>query len=225
MSTPIIVASSWSKFHYAAVKLNLLVFKVELTDWSFWSAVVCLHKELTYSIQQSPYWEANWFSASQEIPRILWNQKVYYRIHTCPPTVSFPSQINPPQFRSSILILSSHLRLGLPRGLFSQVSPPKPCVHLLSPPTRATCSAPLILLDFITRILFGEEYRSLSSSLCSFLHFPVTSSLLGSNILVSTLFYTSSAYLPPSMWATKFHTHTKKRQNYTSVHLNLYIFG
>jgi hypothetical protein len=29
----------------------------------------------------------------------------------------------------------------------------------------------------ITRIIFGDEYRSLSSSLCSFLHSPVASSL------------------------------------------------
>jgi len=27
----------------------------------------------TYSMEQSPYWEANWSSASQEIPCILWN--------------------------------------------------------------------------------------------------------------------------------------------------------
>ena len=33
-----------------------------------------------------------------------------------------------------------------------------------------------------------REYRSLSSSLCSFLHSPVTSSPLGPNILLSTLF-------------------------------------
>ena len=32
-------------------------------------------------MQQSPSWEANWFSASQEIPRIPWNPKVHYRIN------------------------------------------------------------------------------------------------------------------------------------------------
>jgi hypothetical protein len=32
----------------------------------------------------------------------------------------------------------------------------------------------------------GEEYRSLSSSLCSFLHSTVTSSLKGPNILLNT---------------------------------------
>ena len=36
--------------------------------------------------------------------------------------------------------------------------------------------------------LLGEEYRSLSSSLCSFLHSLVTSSLLGPTILLNTLF-------------------------------------
>ena len=52
---------------------------------------------------------------------------------------------------------------------------------------RVTCSAHLILLDFITRI-FYEEYQSLRSQLCSFLHCPVTSSLLGPNIPLNTLF-------------------------------------
>jgi hypothetical protein len=40
----------------------------------------------------------------------------------------------------------------------------------------------------ITRIIFGEEYQSLGSSLCTFLHSPVTSSILGPNILLDTLF-------------------------------------
>ena len=41
---------------------------------------------------------------------------------------------------------------------------------------HTTCSGYLKLLDLITRKIFGEEYRSLSSSLCSFLHSPFTSS-------------------------------------------------
>ena len=48
--------------------------------------------------------------------------------------------------------------------------------------------AHLILLDFITQTILGEEYRSLSSSLCSFFHSCVISSLLGPNIFLSTLF-------------------------------------
>jgi hypothetical protein len=37
-------------------------------------------------------------------------------------------------------------------------------------------------------MIFGGDYISYSSSLCSFLHSPVTSSLLGPNIPISTLF-------------------------------------
>ena len=45
-----------------------------------------------------------------------------------------------------------------------------------------------IFPDFITRIILLEQYRSLRSSICSFLHSPVTSSFLGPNILLSTPF-------------------------------------
>jgi hypothetical protein len=40
----------------------------------------------------------------------------------------------------------------------------------------------------ITRAKLVEEYRSFSSSLCSFQHSPVTSSLFGPNILLNNLF-------------------------------------
>ena len=40
-----------------------------------------------------------------------------------------------PTSSKSILILSSHLRLGLLSGLFPRVSPQKPCIQLSSPHT------------------------------------------------------------------------------------------
>ena len=51
-----------------------------------------------------------------------------------------------------------------------------------------TCPAHLILLDFTTRTILGKQYRSVSSSLCNFLHSPLTSSLLAPSTLLNNLF-------------------------------------
>ena len=148
---------------------------------------------LTYSMVHSPSWEANWFAASQEIPRISRNPKVHYRTHKHPPPVSILGQPNPVHISTSHLlvihpILSTHLRLGVPSGHFPSGFPTKTLYTPLSSPICATCPDHLILLDFITRTILGEQYKSFSSLLCNFLHSPVTSSLLVPNILLNTMF-------------------------------------
>jgi hypothetical protein len=66
--------------------------------------------------------EAASSAGTQELPNILWNPKVHYRVHKSPTMVPILSQINPvhttPSYLRSILILSTHLRLGLPSDLF-----------------------------------------------------------------------------------------------------------
>ena len=83
-------------------------------------------------------------------------------------------------------MLSSQLRLGLPSDLFRSGLPTTTMYTPLLP-TQATCSVHLILLELITRIIFGERNRSLRFSFYIFSHFLVPSFLLGPYFLLSTL--------------------------------------
>jgi len=67
---------------------------------------------------QSPSWDANSSSASQEIPHILWNPKVHHCAHNSPPREStlrpmIPAHTLPSYFLRSISILFFHLHVGI----------------------------------------------------------------------------------------------------------------
>jgi hypothetical protein len=81
----------------------------------------------------------------QEIPRIVWKLKVYYRIHMCPQPVSILSQLNPVQTPTShILKIRLNISLGLPSSLFPSGFTTKTLYTPLPSPIRATCTTLLI---------------------------------------------------------------------------------
>ena len=133
---------------------------------------------LTNSIQQTPSWGTNSLSGIQAIPHILCNQKVHYLInHSQPPgpipSLNNPVHSSPSYIWRSILILCYHLRLGLPSGLFLTGFPTKSLYAPVLSYMRATYRTHFILPDLIIRIIFSEQYRTWSSSLCSPLHSPL----------------------------------------------------
>ena len=141
---------------------------------------------------QSPSWWANRFSASQ-FPAFYGTQRfitmftrachlslLWVRSIQSMPFTPLPEDLccyYPPIYAWVFQAVSFH-----------QASAPKPCMHHSSPPHVLHAPTHFILLNLIIWIIFGEEYRSWSSSICSFLHSPVSSSLFGPNILRSTLF-------------------------------------
>jgi hypothetical protein len=143
-------------------------------------------------MEQIPLEKLTVRSASQEIPCILCNPKVHYRVHTSPPPVTILSYMNP------IHTLTPYRNIH-----FNIVLPSTPKSYDWSLPFRLSnqnfvCiyDLPIVLhalpisssLIFIIPVIFLEEYILWSSSLRIFLYPPVTLSLLVQNILLSVLY-------------------------------------
>ena len=139
---------------------------------------------LTYSMVQSPSWEANCFAASQEIPRISRNPKVHYRTHKPPPPVPILGQPNPVHKPTSNLleIHPNIIHPSTPRSpqwsfsfRFPHQNPVRPpfLTHMRHMPSPSHSSR------FYHPHNIGWGVQIITSSLCNLLHSPVTSSLLG----------------------------------------------
>ena len=115
-------------------------------------------------MEQSPSWAANTSWASQEISRILWNQKVHNRIHKSPPPVSILSHIDSvhaPSHYSSIrfnIILPTTPECS--KWYHSLRFPNQNPVRTCPVPRKVSRPAYLSVLDLITRLATGEEYKA-----------------------------------------------------------------
>jgi hypothetical protein len=114
-----------------------------------------------FDLKQNLSWEADRRSGGREIPHLSWNPKIHYRVRNWSLSRARLIQYSPsrPVFLRFILILSSHLRLSLPSGLFPSVLPNHNLVRILVYPTCATCPAHPILLNLIVLIIFIEECK------------------------------------------------------------------
>jgi len=94
------------------------------------------------------------------------------------------------------------------------------CFPTYVPHARPVSSSFLL----VTRIIVGEQYKSWNYPLRNFHQSHFNPTVLGLHIFLITLFSAPSAYVPPSLWETKFHTHTKPQVKLLIVYLNFCIF-
>ena len=130
---------------------------------------------------------------------------------TCP----YVEPINPvhalhPNSWRFVLIIFSHLCLGLPNGLLPSGLPTKTVYTQLLPPKHATRPASLIHLDL-----------NHPNNICHLLHSPVTSPLLGPNILLCSVFSNTLSLCSSLSVSPSFIPMQHNKHNYSFVYLNL----
>ena len=106
----------------------------------------------THSMEQSPSWEANRISTSQEFPAFNGTRRfitAFRRVRylSVSSASSIQSMLPTSQFMKIRYILSYHITLGLPRGFFPSGFPTKTLYTPLLSPIRATQCTEWIILS------------------------------------------------------------------------------
>jgi hypothetical protein len=114
-------------------------------------------------MEQSPSSEANSHSASQEIPRLLWNLKVHYSLRNSPPFVPILSQMHAvrtflPNFSKIIYNILPSTPSSFKWPLRFMISNQNILLFLISL-MHATC--PIHLVDFISPLNDNEVFSIL----------------------------------------------------------------
>jgi len=175
-------------------------------------------------MEQRAYWESNSSSASQKFPTFHVTRRFitpFTRVRNL--SVWWARSMNFHVFKTQFLNIHLNIILQSMSGLSSCLFPNGFLTNAQYAPLsteNASCPAHLILLYIISRKLVDEGYISLSFSLCSFFHSPVTSCLW--SILLSTLFSNIHS-LPSSLNMRDQVSHTYKTTSKIIV-LNILSF-
>ena len=139
------------------------------------------------SIRRASDWLSRWYPpspntspASQEIPPpIHYANRRYINVSTTAPILHHTTtvHVSPPYFPGIVQILFSNLGTCIPNCLSPSGFTTNYCMHVSSP-HHDPGPVHFILLDLTTLITYDKQYTSCSSSLCSRLQSPVTSSNL-----------------------------------------------
>jgi hypothetical protein len=138
--------------------------------------------------------------ATRVFPSMLWNPKALYHIHNSSPPVPILSQAN--SVHTTISSLQDASSYYSPTYVLVFLVVSFPLAFLPTTYTRSSCPAHFIFLNCVILITLGKVWKSQNSSLCNFLHSPVTSSLAPCS-------QTPWVHLLPLMSETKFHNHTE----------------